>query len=57
MWKARTCINKNYTALTLPASMHLVRITMFGSRFSQIIRQKSEVVFGMGPVGRVFVSR
>ena len=35
--------------LTLPASMHLVSITIFGSRFSQIIRQKSETVLGMGP--------
>ena len=29
--------------------MHLVSMTMFGSRFSQIIRQKSETVLDMGP--------
>ena len=29
--------------------MHLVSMTMFGSRFSQIILQKSEMVLGMGP--------
>ena len=35
--------------LTLPASMHLVSMTIFGSRFSQTIRQKSETVLDMGP--------
>ena len=38
-----------YIALTLPASTHLVSMTTIGSRFSQIIRQKSAVVLGRGP--------
>ena len=29
--------------------MHLVSMTMFGSKFSQTIRQKSETVLDMGP--------
>ncbi len=37
------------TAITFPASMHLVSITTVTSFFSQIILQKSLMELGMGP--------